>query len=151
MARIYLSDDPKLWECKHAQDDLVNFTTRGNVSLHWYAKDAFGAPICDSNGDIIGNPMMINGKPYEGVCAHNSTKSGFISDCYDDRLWLMKQVLSRTGTVDWVNQKWTPTKDLVHGKTFIVTDTTVHTRMDYDLKRKPDRKYSAPFPSVPHG
>lgn len=140
MARIYLSDDPKLWERKHAQDDLINFTTRGNVSLHWYAKDAFGAPICDSNGDIIGNPMMINGKSYEGVCAHNSTKSGFISDCYDDRLWLMKQVLSRTGTVDWVNQKWTPTKDLVHGKTFIVTDTTVHTRMDYDLKRKPDRK-----------
>lgn len=32
-ARQALSGDPTVWEVKHHQDDLVNFSTRGNVSL----------------------------------------------------------------------------------------------------------------------
>ena len=32
-ARTALTGDPTVWEAKHEQDDLVNFTTRGNVSL----------------------------------------------------------------------------------------------------------------------
>lgn len=116
-SRIFLTDgDPELWEVKHHQDDLVNFTTRGNVSLHCNDRDG-----------------------YDGVCAHNSTKSGYESDSYEDRLWLMTQVLSRTGTVDYTDEEWTSFKDLVHGKPFVVKPETKHIRMDFDMKRKPIR------------
>ena len=123
-ARLFLTDgkDAEIWEIKHCQDDLINFTTRGNVSLH-----------CKTN------PMLFDGKEYEGVCAHNSTKSGYPSDSYEDRLWLMTQVLKRTGTVDYKNSEWTTFKELVQGKDFVVKETTKHIRMDFDMKRKPDR------------
>lgn len=123
-ARLFLTDekDSEIWEIKHCQDDLINFTTRGNVSLH-----------CKTN------PMLFNGKEYEGVCAHNSTKSGYPSDSYEDRLWLMTQVLKRTGTVDYTNSEWTTFKELVQGKDFVIKETTKHIRMDFDMKRKPDR------------
>lgn len=110
-SRMFLTDgNPELWEAKHHQNDLVNFTTRGNVSL---------------------SP--------KGVCAHNSTKSGYESDSYEDRLWLMTQVLSRTGTVNYTEKKWTSFKYLVHGKPFEVKSETRHIRMDFDMKRKPLR------------
>lgn len=112
-ARLFLTDgkDPMLWEEKHHQDGLLNFTTRGNVSL---------LPC--------------------GVCAHNSAKSGFESDSYEDRLWLMTQVLSRTGPVVCVDDKWTSFKDMVREKVdFRVCTRTRRLRMDFDLKRKPDR------------
>lgn len=32
-ARLVLADDPTVWEVKHKQDDLINLSTRGNVSL----------------------------------------------------------------------------------------------------------------------
>jgi len=118
VSRIFLTDgNPELWEAKHHQDDLVNFTTRGNVSLR--CKDRDG---------------------YDGVCAHNSTKSGFESDSYEDRLWLMTHVLGRTGTVDYTDDEWTSFKDLVQGKPFLVKPVTRHVRMDFDMKRKPLRE-----------
>lgn len=131
VARLYLTDgrDAEIWEIKHAQDDLINFTTRGNVSLH-----CFGF---DDNGKIIGNPMMINGKPYPGVCAHNSTKSGYPSDSYEDRYWLMTQVLSRTGTVDYTKNDLTSFKELVNDEPLAEIPRTRHIRMDFDMKRKP--------------
>lgn len=112
-ARLFLTDgeNSELWETKHEQDDLVNFTTRGNVSL---------------------SPR--------GVCAHNSTKSGYEPDSREDRLWLMKAVLSRAGTVDYTDSEWTKFKELVEGKTFEVSKVTRHIRMDFDMKRKPDRQ-----------
>ncbi len=131
-SRLFLTDgkDPEIWEIKHAQDDLLNFTTRGNVSLHWFRND---------NGVIVGNPMYVGDKPFNGVCAHNSTKSGYESDSYEDRLWLMTQVLCRTGTVDYSENEWSSFKDLVQGKPFVVKPVTRHIRMDFDMKRKPVR------------
>ena len=118
-ARLFLTDgaSPELWEAKHKQDDLVNFTTRGNVSLRCKARDGF-----------------------DGVCAHNSTKSPFPSDSYEDRKWLMTQVLSRTGSVDWTCDEWTVYKDIVHGEDFTTSPTVHHIRMDFDCKRKPVRE-----------
>ncbi len=112
-ARLFLTDgeDAGIWEEKHHQDDLVNFTTRGNISLH----------------------------PH-GVCAHNGAKSGYESDSYEDRLWLMTQVLSRTETVNCTYKKFSSFKDIIQGKTdFCTSYETRHLRMDFDLKRKPDR------------
>ena len=118
-ARIFLTDgNQELWEMKHRQDDLVNFTTRGNVSLRCKERDG-----------------------YDGVCAHNSTKSGYPSDSYADRLWLMTQVLSRNGTVNYIDDKWPSFKDLVHGEPYLVEKgkLTRRIRMDFDMKRKPIR------------
>lgn len=132
-ARLFLTDgkDPELWEIKHVQNDLVNFTTRGNVSLH--------------DADITAlqytaqNPMRFHEKKYPGVCAHNSTKSGFVSDTYDDRKWLMLSVLRRTGPVKYKEEVWTTFKDLVLGKSFTVSTEIRSVHMDFDMKRKPVR------------
>ena len=122
-ARLFLTDrkNAELWETKHHQDDLVNFTTRGNVSL----------------------------LPY-GVCAHNSAKSGYKSDSYEDRYWLMTQVLSRTGTIDCTDAEWASFKDIVQGKTdFRINTVTRHLHMDFDLKRKPVRgSFSTDHPVI---
>lgn len=114
-ARLFLTgNDPELWEIKHKQDDLINFCTRGNVSLRCKERDG-----------------------YDGVCAHNSSKSGFEPDSYNDRLWLMTKVLSRTGPIEYNDSEWTSFKDLVHDKPFVVKSITRRIRMDFDMKRKP--------------
>ena len=136
-ARLFLTDgyNCEIWEIKHVQDDLVNYTTRGNVSLH-----------CKKTTEHCNRtfPYLYNGEEYDGVCAHNSTKSGFDSDSYDDRFWLMKSVLTRTGTVDYSAPEWTSFKDIVKGKPFEVNQVVRHIRMDYDMKRKPDRSSFEP-------
>lgn len=111
-ARLFLTDgiDSELWVIKHTQDDLVNFTTRGNISLQ--------------SG---------------GVCAHNSTKSIYPSESYEDRLWLMKSVISRTGPVMYTSREWTSFKELVREGDLRVKDITKSVSMDYDMKRKPVR------------
>ena len=130
-ARLFLTEgaDPELWEIKHVMDDLVNFCTRGNVSLH------------DSddkqNGYTARNPIVFNGEFYPGVCAHNSTKSGFPSDTYEDRLWLMTQVLGRTDRVKYYDKEWTKFKELAQGMPFQVKETVTRVRMDFDMKRRP--------------
>ena len=124
-ARLFLTDgeDSELWEIKHVQDDLVNFTTRGNVSLH------------DKNK----NPMIWNGKEYPGVCAHNSTKSGFEPDSYEDRFWLMTKVLSCTGPVEYTESQWTSFKEYVKGGKYGIKKKPRRIHMDFDMKRKPIR------------
>lgn len=112
-ARLFLTDgkDSGLWVRKHWQNDLINFTTRGNISL---------------------SP--------NGVCAHNSAKSGYESDSYEDRLWLMTQVLSRTGPIECTEHQWTAFKDIIQDKVeFSVSKETRKLHMDFDMKRKPDR------------
>lgn len=121
-ARLFLTDgDPTLWEVKHHQDDLVNFTTRGNVSL----------------------------QPH-GVCAHNSAKSGFEEDSYEDRLWLMTQVLSRNGRIRCEGKEWISQKDIVRNREDFRVKTVVrYLSMDFDMKRKPDRQsFTTDYPVV---
>ena len=124
--RLFLTDgaSPDLWEIKHKQDDLLNFTTRGNVSLNTGENVIFDRP---------------------GVCAHNGVKSGFPSDSYEDRLWLMTQVLSRTGAVEFVSTERTSLKEIAKAiaenrkDDAVIKEKTIvkHVKMDYDLKRKP--------------
>lgn len=123
--RIYLTDgkSDEMWEIKHAQDDLVNLCTRGNVSLF----------VKDPDHGVLG-----------GVCAHNSTKSGFDKEDPDyevkDRHWLYHQSISRTGAVECLDKQWTKFKDLARGADFVVTDAVRNIRMDFDLKRMPVRE-----------
>ena len=112
-ARLFLTDGANrtLWECKHTQNDLLNFTTRGNVSLE--------------DG---------------GVCAHNGCPSPYASKSEKDRRWLMLRVLLRTGPVKTTVQEWSRLKDLQKGiEDFTVHKVEKQISQDFDMKRKPDR------------
>lgn len=112
-ARLLFTDgqDPTLWEEKHRQNDLVNFTTRGNVSLE--------------SG---------------GVIARNSYKTGFERGSYEDRHALYIGVLDRTGPLACTEEKWASLKEMLTKKSgFFTYEQTRNIRMDFDMKRKPDR------------
>ncbi len=132
-ARLYLTDntDASIWDIKHVQDDLVNFTTRGNVSVH---------NIC-TDDTKMSNPMIWNDKEYAGVCAHNSYRTGYPRETYEDRLALMTSVLRRTGKVETTHPDWPNLKDIVTKNIDFIPESPVKVKksMDYDLKRKPIR------------
>ena len=113
-ARMGLTDGEsgEIWEIKHNQSDLLNFNTRGNVS-----------------------------RSLEGVCAHCSARSDYPKDSFEDRTWLMTQVLSRTGKILSVTPIWVTFKDFLKGKynDFDVFKRDRHLSMDFDMKRKPAR------------
>lgn len=135
-ARLFLTDgcDPEIWEMKHMQRDLLNFTTRGNVSLNT------GMPPKPTHGEgtfiHIWNPMFT----LPGVCAHNGAKTGFESDSFEDRLVLMLQVLTRNGPIMSTCTTQTSFKDMAKGFMPFRTNTvTSKIHMDFDMKRKPVR------------
>jgi hypothetical protein len=137
-ARLFLTDgsDAEIWEMKHMQSDLLNFTTRGNVSLNT------GKPSQESLSLFnVGNTLSNIWNPVfdlPGVCAHNSAKSGYISDSFLDRLWLMTEVLLRNGPVSCQNTHMTSFRDMVErGAPFMMHTETVNISMDFDMKRKP--------------
>jgi hypothetical protein len=112
-ARTALTGDPTIWERKHQQDDLVNFTTRGNVSL--------------SPG---------------GVCAHNGIKrpEGMDEDSPEDREHLLKLVVTRTGRVDNEYKRFPSFSELSRKddrKDFLPSWVSAPRSMDFDLKRRP--------------
>lgn len=137
-ARLFLTDgaDAEIWEMKHMQRDLLNFTTRGNVSLNTGKPSKESLSVFNS-GNMLGdiwNPVF----DLPGVCAHNSAKSGYISDSFLDRLWLMTQVLTRNGPVSCQHTSMTPFKDMVtHNAPFMMHTVTANISMDFDMKRKP--------------
>lgn len=110
-SRVALTGDETMWSEKHHQSDLLNFTTRGNVSLASH-----------------------------GVCAHNSFVTGFDKDSYDDRLALMTVVLGRTGRCHCFNTTWTKFRRLAarqRRSDFAVEMRGRALSMDFDMKRKP--------------
>ena len=124
-ARRSLTEENKgdIWEIKHAQNDLSNPTTRGNTSRH-----------------DKGHPMMLDGKPLEGVNAHNGLKSPYESDTYEDRDWMMKQTLSRTGAIHCVVIQHTSLIEMKKkGKKYCEYKAGKDISMAFDLKRKPVR------------
>ncbi len=115
-ARLFLTNGTSdaVWEIKHIQNDLINLTTRCNISL------------------ITGG----SGKK-AGVCAHGGVKSPFPSDSYEDRLWMAKSVLSRTGAVSYIDKVFPTLKDIALGKSYMVNELERGVRLDFDMKRKP--------------
>ena len=114
-SRMFLTNNQSgdIWEIKHQQNDLLNFTTRGNVSL-------------DANG----------------VLARNGVVTGFEKskkDSYDERLWVMDKVLTRKQKTKCVSADWVKFKDFIQMKAFdfdIIINND-HKSMDFDMKRKP--------------
>ncbi|HMS48842.1 hypothetical protein [Candidatus Neomicrothrix sp.] len=112
-ARVALTGEPTIWEVKHAQEDLVNFTTRGNVSLS------------------LG-----------GVCAHNGLKmpKGVVPDSAEDRELLLGAVVARSGRVPNGYTRFPSFQELSRRedrKDFIPSRVERAVSMDYDLKRRP--------------
>ena len=122
-ARMYLTDNKynDIWQIKHAQDDLLSWTTRGNVSLY-EAKE---------------NPFIYRDNSFSGVCAHAGLRSAFTNDSCKDRQWLFEQVISRTGKVKFCTNDWTTFKEIMFGKEFSTNEQERCISMNYDLKRKP--------------
>ena len=122
-ARFALTGDSSMWQLKHAQEKLLNFTTRGNVALN--TKE---------------NPVIVSGKAYAGVCAHNSFVTGYTPDSYEDRLSLTQTVLSRTERCEYTNKSFAGFKEVsspTNQKDFTVTNQKRKICMDFDVKRKP--------------
>lgn len=112
-ARVALTGDPSIWETKHAQSDLLNFTTRGNVSLD------------------LG-----------GVCAHNGLKApkDVVPDSTEDRELLLTSVMSREGRVPNGYTRFPSFQELSRKedrKDFLPSRVERSVSMDYDLKRQP--------------
>lgn len=112
-SRLALTGDPTVWEPKHSQSDLVNFTTRGNVSLE------------------LG-----------GVCAHNGLKApkGIVPDSIEDREYLLRTVITRGGRIPNGYTRFPSFQELSrrdNRKDFIPSRVERSVSMDYDLKRKP--------------
>lgn len=112
-AREALTGDPTIWETKHSQDDLVNFTTRGNVSLS------------------LG-----------GVCAHNGLKAprGVTPDSIEDREFLLRAVVTRDGRVPNPLTRFPSFQELSRKddrRDLIPSVVNRSVSMDYDLKRRP--------------
>ncbi len=112
-SRTALTGDPSIWEAKHAQNDLLNFTTRGNVS-----------------------------RDLGGVCAHNGLKApkGIVPDSAEDRELLLTAVVTREGRVPNGYTRFPSFQELSRTecrKDFIPSSVERSVSMDYDLKRKP--------------
>ena len=112
-SRMELSGDPAVWAVKHEQDDLLSFTTRGNVSL-------------DEGG----------------VCAHNSLRYPAAPDGWSDRACLYADVVYRTRRVrNDVNRFPCFRRLAARGlarQDFETHEAARWVSCDYDLKRKPE-------------
>lgn len=120
-AREELTGNDSLWEVKHEQDDLLNITTRGNVSLN----------IGDDSSNKI-----------SGVVAHNSYRTGFTPDSFEDRFTYANNVIKRKGKILSHEKVFTSFKKMSSTKNredFSVIERERHVSMDFDLKRKPIR------------
>lgn len=112
-AREALTGAPAIWEVKHIQGDLVNFTTRGNVSL----------------------------EP-GGVCAHNGLKApkDVESDSAEDRELLLRAVVTREARIPNGYTRFPSFRELSRSddrRDFIPFQVERSLSMDYDLKRRP--------------
>lgn len=114
-SRMFLTNNQSgdIWEIKHQQDDLLNFTTRGNVSL-------------DANGVLARNSV---------VTGFEKSKNG----SYDERLWVMDRVLTRKQKIEHYPPVWTKFKSIILKKAndFDIIVKMEHKSMDFDIKRKP--------------
>ena len=99
-------------EIKHAQDFLVNPTTRCNTGFGYDG--------------------------YEGVNAHGGYITGEIKDSFEDGLAMFREVTGRTGRLkykvtEFMNAKKISRKNL----DFCTYEAERNIRMDFDMKRKP--------------
>lgn len=112
-ARQSLVDDPKVWEPKHVQDDLVNLTTRGNVSA------------------VEGGVLAKAGLKTPREIARGSL---------EERAWFREIALSREGKVPNPYTSFPSFRELSRSKDrldFAPVQRTPEVSLDFDMKRRP--------------
>lgn len=111
--------NPEIWSVKHEQDDLLNFTTRGNASF-------------------IAEDKMLGIKG--GVFAKNGVSPAFTDapkDCLQNRQAFIESAVSRTGRIDSKFLVYPSLKDIRNGGVYKRETQLRGISMDYDMKRKP--------------
>ena len=111
--------DAAIWSLKHQQEDLYNFTTRGNISLN----------VGDKGKDDL-----------PGVAAFNSLSRPYPElpkEDYANRFDFRKLVETRTGKLADQTKKYPKIEDIGKGILYIPSIINESKSMDFDLKRKP--------------
>lgn len=112
--RLFLSDgqDPTIWEPKHAQEFLLNTTTRCNTGFGY--------------GE------------YKGVNAHGGYKTGLDEDTLEDRREMLRVITQRTGSVAMKYTRFVSLKEMQRSRCdFHTTEEEKKLRFNFDMKRKP--------------
>lgn len=112
-ARRALSGDSTVWEVKHRQDDLVNLTTRGNVSL--------------SEGGVLAKAGL-------------KTPRGIARGSIEERKWFRGKALSREGKVVNPYTAFPSFRELSRSEDrvdFGPVERAPEVSLDFDFKRRP--------------
>lgn len=112
--------NPKVWEVKHEQTDLLNLTTRGNASL----------TVADPEHNILGGVIARNGA--------GSENPDLPKESFANRKAFILSVASRTGKISATYKQYTLLSEMQ--KTNCPYTESSHLKnlsMDFDMKRKP--------------
>lgn len=113
-ARHALVGDSTVWEVKHRQDDLVNLTTRGNVS----ARD----------GGVLAKAGL-------------KTPRGIERGSLEERRWFRDVAVSRRGKIPNEYTAFPSFRELSRSTNrldFAPVDRAPEVSLDFDMKRRPD-------------
>lgn len=121
-SRTLITDEsnPKVWEVKHEQTDLLNITTRGNASL----------TVADPEHNVLGGVIARNGA--------GSENPDLPKESYENRKAYILSVASRTGKIAATYKQYTLLSEIQ--KTNCPYTESSHVKnlsMDFDMKRKP--------------
>lgn len=119
-SREALTGDRTLWEVKHWEDDLVNLTTRANVSLRV------------GDGD----------KDKGGVIAKGGLKTpkGIARGSLEERAWFLEKAISREGKIINKYTSFPSFRELsrsVDRVDFHSVERAPEVSLDFDMKRRP--------------
>lgn len=112
-------ENPDSWSLKHVQDDLLNFTTRGNASLITE----------DAEHGILG-----------GVIAKNGITSKFPElpkEAEENRAAFILAAVSRTDKIQSSEKRYTSINDVRNNIPYTSSHITKNISLDFDMKRKP--------------
>lgn len=122
-SRLFLTNKPEAWEVKHSQEELLNFTTRGNVGVNFTSETI--------NSGVLAHAGMIN--------------KDVVKDSIDDRNKTIFNIINRdnTGRVLCISDDWLPAKQISQSirkhdiiDFHVVNDKVRKISGDFDLKRK---------------
>ncbi len=124
-SRALITDDanPKVWEVKHEQTDLLNLTTRGNASL----------TVADPEHNVLGGVIARNGA--------GSENPDLPKESYANRKAYILSVVSRTGKIAVTYKQYTLLSEMQKSNCpYTESSHLKNLSMDFDMKRKPLRE-----------
>lgn len=136
-ARDALVGDPTVWEVKHFQDDLVNLTTRGNVSCQLDGVLTRGNVSTRLDGVLARAGLKTPGELRPGFDADDAER-GRLS--LAERLWFRDLAVSRTGKIRNPYTSFPSFRELSRSTDrvdFGPVDRAPEVSLDFDMKRRP--------------